>query len=143
MQQKQTRKKISETLKCYEKKESSVKYREVGWHFIIFKIIIIIIICFLDLHPWPMEVLRLGFESELQLPAHIITKRSPSHSWQCWILETPTKARDPTHNLMDSSKIYFHCTTVGTPWDDLLDGSKRMSCWGAENEPKLDGMRSK
>ena len=27
--------------------------------------------CFLGLHPWHMEVLRLGVESELQLPAHI------------------------------------------------------------------------
>ena len=51
--------------------------------------------CFLGLHPWHMEIPRLGVESELQLPAYINATAMPDpsllcdlhhSSWQHWIL---------------------------------------------------------
>ena len=46
----------------------------------------------------------------------------PSHvfnlyhrSWQHWIPDPLSEARDRTHILMDTSWICFHCTTTGTP----------------------------
>ena len=36
-------------------------------------------------------------------------------SWQCQIPDPLSKARDRTHIFMDTSRIYFHCTTTGTP----------------------------
>ena len=35
--------------------------------------------------------------------------------WQCQILNPLNEARDPTHNLMAPSWIYFHYATTGTP----------------------------
>ena len=70
-----------------------------------------------------MEVPRLGVESELQLPAYTIATatRDPScvcdlhhSSWQCWILNPLSEARDQTCNLMVPSWICFHCTMMGT-----------------------------
>ena len=66
-----------------------------------------------------MEVPRLGVESELQLPAYTTAtaRRDPSHicelhhsSWQCWILDPMSKARNRTCILTDTSQILFHCT---------------------------------
>ena len=70
----------------------------------------------LGLHPWHMEVPRLGFELELQLPAYTTATAmpDPSHicslhhsSWQHRILNPLTEARDRTHILMDTSQIGF------------------------------------
>jgi len=36
-------------------------------------------------------------------------------SWQYWILDPLSKARDRTHNLMLPSQIRFCYTTAGTP----------------------------
>ena len=36
-------------------------------------------------------------------------------SWQCWILNSLSKARDGTRNLMVPSQIHFRCPTTGTP----------------------------
>ena len=61
-----------------------------------------------------MKVLRLGVESELQLPAYTSATAAPdlSHicdvrhsSWQCQILNLLYKARDQTHILMDTSHM--------------------------------------
>ena len=69
------------------------------------------------LHPRHMEVSRLGFKSELQLPAYTTATatRDPSrvcdlhHStWQGQILNTLSEARDQTHNLMDTSWVCYH-----------------------------------
>ena len=58
-----------------------------------------------------MEDPRLMAESKLQLPAYAIATAmpDPSHvcdlhhsSWQCWILNPPSEARDQTHILMDT-----------------------------------------
>ena len=71
-----------------------------------------------------MEVLRLGVESELQLLAYAtaiamwnLSCVCDLHhsSWQCWILNPLSKARDRTHNLMVTSQICFHCAATGTP----------------------------
>ena len=80
--------------------------------------------CFLGLHPWPMELPRLGVESELQLQDYTTatTMRNLSHvfdlhpsSQQCGILNPLSEARDRTCILMDTNRIHFCCTTTGTP----------------------------
>ena len=69
---------------------------------------------FLGLYLRHMEVLRLGVESELHLPAYSAAAATLdlSHvcnphcnSWQHWILNLLSKARDRTHDLMDTSVI--------------------------------------
>ena len=71
-----------------------------------------------------MEIPRLGAESELQLLACTIATatQDPSRvcslhpsSQQCQILNPLCRARDWTHNLMDTSQIHFHCATTGIP----------------------------
>ena len=69
---------------------------------------------FLGPHLQHIEVLRLGVESELQLPATAtataIAMLDLSHvcnlhcsSQQCWILNPLSKAKDRAHILMDTS----------------------------------------
>ena len=36
-------------------------------------------------------------------------------SWQCWILDPLSEARDQTRNLIVPSRICFHCTMTGNP----------------------------
>ena len=69
---------------------------------------------FLGTHPRHMEIPKLGVESELQLPAFATATATPdpSHicnlhrsSWQCWILNPLSEARDQTPNLMVPSWI--------------------------------------
>ena len=64
---------------------------------------------FLEPNPWHTEVLRLGVESELQLPANTIATETPDpscifdlyhNSWQRRILKPLNKPRDRTYNLM-------------------------------------------
>ena len=66
----------------------------------------------------------LGIELELQLLAYAtVTEMSdPScicdlhhSSWQCWILNPLSEARDRTHVLMDISQVCYHCSTTGIP----------------------------
>ena len=77
--------------------------------------IYLFVFCFLGLHLQHMEVPRLGVESELQLLAYptAMAKSDLSrvhdlhHSpQQCCILNPPSEARDPTHILMDTSRIH-------------------------------------
>ena len=79
---------------------------------------------FLGPHPWHMEVPKLGFESELQMPAYATATAAPdlSHicdlhhsSWQCRILNPLSEARDRTGNLLVPSQICHHGTMTGTP----------------------------
>ena len=79
---------------------------------------------FLGLHQWHMEVPRPGVKSQLQLLAYTTatTIPDPSHvcnlhhsSWQCWIPNPLSKARDWACILMDASQIRFRCATTGTP----------------------------
>ena len=56
-----------------------------------------------------MKVLRLGVESELQLPTYP-TAHGNTGSWTHL-----GKARDQIQILVDTSWICFRCTTTGTP----------------------------
>ena len=78
--------------------------------------IFIFIFCILGQHPWHMEIPRLGVKLELQLPAFASATaiQNPSHicnlhhsSWQCWIPDPLSKARDRTCILMDTIQIRF------------------------------------
>ena len=40
----------------------------------------------------------------------------PHSSQQCQIPDPLSKARDPTHILMNTSEIHFHCAMMGAPW---------------------------
>ena len=77
---------------------------------------------FLGAYLQHMEVPSLGVKLELQLPAYATAMPDSScicdlhhSSWQRWILNTLSKARDHTCSLMDPSQFRFHCATMGTP----------------------------
>ena len=79
---------------------------------------------FLGLHPWHMEVAKLGVESVLQPLAYTMTTAMLDlscicdlhhNSWQCQILNPLSEARDLNCVLMVPSQIRFHCATMGTP----------------------------
>ena len=85
-----------------------------------------LLICFLGLHAWHMEVPRLGVKLEPQLPAYVTATamRDLSHiwdlhhsSWQCRNFNPLIKARKWTRDLMMPHWIHFCCaTTVTPPW---------------------------
>ena len=88
-----------------------------------------LLLVFLGPHPRHMEVLRLGIESELQLPAYTTSTamQDPSHicnlhhsSRQHRILNPMSEARDQTQNLRVPSWICFCCPTMGTLWTPTL-----------------------
>ena len=71
-----------------------------------------------------MEVPGLGVKSELQLPAYTRATAMPdlsricnlhNSSWQHWIFNPLSKARDQTRNLVVPSQICFLCALMGTP----------------------------
>ena len=77
---------------------------------------------YLGLHPWHMEVSRLGVELEQQLLAYTTATASPDlscicdlhhSSWQCRILNPLSEARNWV--FMDASQIRFHWAMTGTP----------------------------
>ena len=78
----------------------------------------------LELPVWHTEVPRLVVKSELQLPAYSTAAATwdPSNicdlhhsSWQFWVLNPLSKARDWTHIIMNISWVYYHWATMGTP----------------------------
>ena len=84
---------------------------------------------FLGPHLQHKEVPRLGAESELQLSVYTtaMATRDLSHicklhhsSWQRWILNPLSEARDQTRILMNTSRIHSHCTTTGTLYKTIL-----------------------
>ena len=84
-------------------------------------ICIYIYFVFLGLHPWHMEVPRLGGESE-QSPVYVTAMPDLSHicdlhhsSRQQWILNPLSEARDRTCVLMDTSWVHNRWATTGTP----------------------------
>ena len=69
-----------------------------------------------------MEVPRLGVESELRLVAYATATQDPRlvcnlhrSSQQGGILNPPSRGRDRTCNLVDTSWIHFRCIMMGTP----------------------------
>ena len=59
-----------------------------------------------------MEIPRLGVQLELQLPAYLTATAMPDPSWVCDLHHSsrqrqspPSKARDPTHILIDTSQV--------------------------------------
>ena len=41
-------------------------------------------------------------------------------SWQQWIPDPLSKARDWTHIIMDTSQVHFHYATMGTPLNNYI-----------------------
>ena len=81
---------------------------------------------FLGSHLQHMEVPRLGVQLELHPLAYTTATATPDpsricnlhhSSWQCWVLNPLSKARERTLNLMVPSWIRFHCATTGTPYN--------------------------
>ena len=71
-----------------------------------------------------MEVPRLGVQLELQLPAYARAPATPDpsrvcdlhhSSWQRWIFNPLSEAKDGTCLLKDISWIHFCCATTGMP----------------------------
>ena len=78
----------------------------------------ILFFCFLGLWSQHIEVPRLGTKLEL----HSHSKPDPSctcdlhhTSWQRWIFNSLSKARDQTHILMDTSQVHYHWATRREP----------------------------
>ena len=81
-----------------------------------FFVLFFFFLVFLGPYPQQMEVPRLGIKSELQLPAYTTATATwdPSRfcdlhhsSWQHWILNPLSEARNRTCILMDTSQIHF------------------------------------
>ena len=91
---------------------------------LIFSLLVYLLFVFLGPHLRHMEVLRLGFKLELQLPAYTTATGTPDpihvcdlhhSSRQRWMLNPLSEAKDQTHNLMVPSWIRFRCATMGPP----------------------------
>ena len=87
-------------------------------------LLLLLLFCFLGLYLWHMEVLKLGVELKLQLPAYTTASATPVLSSVCdlhhssqqpWIPDPLSKASDPTCILMDTSRVCFCWATKGTP----------------------------
>ena len=83
---------------------------------------------FLVPYPRHTEVPRLSWITAVATGQHHSTAmRALSHicdlhhsSWKRWILNPLSKARDRTCTLMDTRRIRFHCSTMGTPGIKIL-----------------------
>ena len=83
-------------------------------------------VCFLGLHPRHREVPRLGVYATVPAMPDLSCVWDLYHSsWQHWILNPLSEARDWTRNLMVPSWICFHCTMMGTPREEPL---KELNC---------------
>ena len=67
------------------------------------------IFALLSLHPWHMDIPRLGVELELQLLAYLPQPQPPRQ-----ILNPLSEARDRTCILMDTSWVCYHWARKGT-----------------------------
>ena len=75
-----------------------------------------LLVVFLGLHLWHMQVPRLGAELELQLPAYTtatamwdLSSICDLHqsSWQCRVLNPLNEAREQSHVPMDTSWVPY------------------------------------
>ena len=84
-----------------------------------------VLFCFHSLgsHLQHVEASRLGVKLELQLLACITATGTPDpscicylhhSSWQHWMLNTLSEARDWTRILMDTSRVHFYWAMMGT-----------------------------
>ena len=89
---------------------------------------------FLGLHPWHMEVPRLGVKLELHLLASTTATamQDPScifdlhySSWQYQILNPLSEARTEPATSWFLVEFFFHCATTGTPHGSFLYGAKQ------------------
>ena len=88
---------------------------------------------FLGPHLRHMEVPRLGVKLELQLSAYTVAIATwdPSQgSWQHWILNLTSEARDRTHILMDTSQVRNPLSHNG----NSTDSSYLKSDWDSSNQ---------
>ena len=95
---------------------------------------------FLGLHLQHMKVPRLGAETELQLPAYTTATAMRDlnqfcnlhhSSWQCWLLNPLSEARDRTSIFMDTSQVcnplshnrnssnlgFLYCSPIKGTWN--------------------------
>ena len=86
-------------------------------HLLSFSVLSLFFFVFSGPYLWHMEVLRLGVELELQLPAYTTATAMPDLSHICnlhhssrqrWILNPLSEARDQTCVLMDTSQVHYH-----------------------------------
>ena len=116
-------------LKCYSKQlsldamnnaEAPKSFKQSSdniqspFYLFIFILLYFLSLVFLGPHPCHMEVPKLGVQPEMQPPAYAratatqnlscVCDLHPS-SWQHWILNPLSEARDRTRNLMDPSRI--------------------------------------
>ena len=88
-----------------------------------------------------MEVPRLGVESELQLPAYTSATATwdPScvcicdlrhSSWQHWILNSLSGARDRTHVFMDTNWACYRWAITGSSSHTYFNHCTQILCWG-------------
>ena len=92
---------------------------------LLFYFILFILFCLFRATLQHTKVPRLGIKSELQLPAYATATATPDpscvwdlhhSSWQHWILNPLSRARDQTCVLMDTSQVHYHWATMGTPF---------------------------
>ena len=86
--------------------------------------------CFLGLHSEHIEVPRLGVQLELQLPAYSTATAVPDPScvydlhhisWQTWILNPLSEARDQTCVLINTSRVRYLWAMVGARLFQVLN----------------------
>ena len=85
-------------------------------------LLFLFVFCFLVLHPWHMEVPRIGDQLKMQLLAYVTTTAIPDPSCICdlqhnsWQSLNPlSEARDWTHVLMHTSWVPYRWAMMGSP----------------------------
>ena len=65
------------------------------WKLCVYMCVCVCVCVFLGLHPWHMEVPRLGIKSELQLPAYTIATATPDLSHICDLHHSSQQCKIP------------------------------------------------
>ena len=106
---------LATTQMCIKRKNHRKIYSKASMFCLMLNFILFFV--FLRLHPWHMEVPRLGVKWELQLLAYATATATwdPSRvfdlyhcSWQCQILNPLSKVNDQTCVLIDTSRVHYH-----------------------------------
>ena len=70
-------------------------------------------------------------------------------SWQCWVLNLLSEARDWTHILMDTRRVSYHWATVETPNATFFGqylrstGEWEIGCTGAHGKYRWEAMNGR